>query len=122
MDIWNSTVYAIARSNVENTTNENHISHQAFLKVITTLYHTLIDNLFHIHNAADTVTLLHLLEGSVDISEGLAVGDELVNLQLAVQVVVDQTGQLGAALDTTESTSLPHTTGDQLECCARNHR
>lgn len=72
--------------------------------------------LFHIHDTADTVALLHLLKGSVDVGERLAVGDELVNLQLTVQVIVNQTGELSPALDTTECTSLPHTTGDQLEC------
>lgn len=39
-----------------------------------------LTNLFHIHDTADTVTLLHLLEGSVDVGEWLAVGDELINL------------------------------------------
>jgi len=44
------------------------------------------------------------------------VGDELVNLQLAVKVVLDKTGQLRAALDTTESASLPLAASDELEC------
>jgi hypothetical protein len=48
------------------------------------------------------------------------VGDELVHLELALQVVVHKTGELGATLDATKGTSLPHTTGDQLECCKRN--
>lgn len=43
--------------------------------------------------------------------------DELVHLELAVQVVVDETGQLGATLDTTKGTSLPDTAGNKLECC-----
>ena len=41
--------------------------------------------------------------------------DELVNLKLAGHVVVDEVGELSTALDTTESTSLPDTTGDELE-------
>ena len=43
--------------------------------------------------------------------------DELVHLELAVEVVVDETRQLCATLDTTEGTSLPDTTSDELERC-----
>lgn len=78
-----------------------------------------ISHLFQIHNATHTVALLHLLKGSVDGRQRLPVGDELVHLELAVEVVIHQTGQLGATLDTTESTALPHTAGNQLECYAR---
>jgi hypothetical protein len=57
-----------------------------------------------------------LLKGSVDVGEGLAVGDELVDLELAVQVVVNKAGKLSAALDTAEGASPPYATGDELEC------
>lgn len=43
-------------------------------------------------------------------------GDELVHLELAIQVVVDQTRQLCTALDTTESASFPYTASNELEC------
>lgn len=43
--------------------------------------------------------------------------DELVDLELAVLVVLDEVGQLGATLDAAEGAALPHTTGDELECC-----
>lgn len=75
-----------------------------------------ISHLFHIHNAAHTVSLLHLLKGSVDGRQRLPVGDELVHLELAVEVVVHQTGQLRATLDATEGAALPDTAGNQLEC------
>ena len=42
-------------------------------------------------------------------------GDELVNLEVAIHVVGDEAGQLGAALDTTEGAALPYTSGDELE-------
>jgi hypothetical protein len=71
--------------------------------------------LAHVDDAADAVTSLHVLEGGVDLVEGLSVGDELVDLELAVHVVVDKVGKLSAALDTTEGTSLPDTTGNELE-------
>jgi hypothetical protein len=45
----------------------------------------------------------------------LSVGDELVDLELAVHVVVNEVGKLGATLNTTEGTSLPDTASDELE-------
>lgn len=87
---------------------------EPFLGSSSTISH--ITSLFHIHHAANAVASLHLLKGSVDGRQRLTVGDELVHLELAVQVVVHETGQLGATLDTTKGTALPHTTGDQLEC------
>lgn len=71
--------------------------------------------LAHVDDAADAVTSLHVLEGSVDLVEGLSVGDELIDLELAIHVVVNEVGKLGATLDTTEGTSLPDTAGDELE-------
>lgn len=73
-------------------------------------------HLLHVDDATDTVTLLHLIEGGVDAVQRLAVSDELVHLELAVEVVVDETRKLCATLDTTEGTSLPDTTSDELEC------
>lgn len=43
-------------------------------------------------------------------------GDELVHLEVAVEVVVHETGKLSATLDTTEGATLPYTAGDELEC------
>ena len=71
--------------------------------------------LLHVDDTANAVTSLHVLEGGVDLVEGLSVGDELVNLELAVHVVINEVGKLGATLDTTEGTSLPDTTSDELE-------
>ncbi len=73
--------------------------------------------LAHVNNAANALAGVHVVEGLVDTAEGLAVGDELVDLQLAGHVVVDQVGQLSAALDAAESAALPHAAGDELECC-----
>lgn len=60
---------------------------------------------------------MHVVEGAVDAAKGLAVGDELVHLQLTVHVVVHEVGKLGAALNAAESAALPHAAGDKLECC-----
>lgn len=73
--------------------------------------------LAHVDDGADAVAGVHVVEGLVDAGERLAVGDKLVNLELAGHVVVDEVGELRAALDTTESAALPHATGDKLECC-----
>ncbi len=43
--------------------------------------------------------------------------DELVDLEVAVHVIRDETGELCAALDTTEGASFPDTAGDELEGC-----
>lgn len=44
-------------------------------------------------------------------------GDELVDLELAVEVVLDEAGELRAALDAAEGATLPDATGDELERC-----
>lgn len=41
--------------------------------------------------------------------------DELIDLQLALQVVINKVRQLAATLYTTESASPPDTSGDELE-------
>jgi len=76
--------------------------------------------LAHVDDAADAVTGLHVLEGGVDLVERLSVGDELIDLELASHVVVNEVGKLGTALDTTEGTSLPDATSDELERSSGN--
>lgn len=72
--------------------------------------------LTHVHNRTDAVATLHHLEGVVYLAQRLAVRDELVDLELAVEVVADQARQLRAALDAAEGASAPDTAGYQLEC------
>lgn len=43
--------------------------------------------------------------------------DELVHLQLASQVIVDQIGKLRPTLDATEGATFPYAARDQLEGC-----
>jgi hypothetical protein len=74
--------------------------------------------LAHVNNAANAVARVHVVESLVDAAERLAVGDELVDLQLAGHVVVDEIGELRAALDAAESAALPYAAGDELECCS----
>lgn len=72
--------------------------------------------LAHVDDAADAVASLHVAEGLVDLVEWLAVGDKLVDLEVALHVVVDEAGELGATLDAAKGAALPDTAGDKLEC------
>jgi hypothetical protein len=94
-----------------------------FISPITTCMKRLEDKegsdlyLEHVDNATDAVALLHGVESLVDILQRLAVGNELVDLELAGLVIGYEVWELRAALDATESATLPDTTGDELECC-----
>ena len=76
--------------------------------------------LAHVDDAANAVTCLHVAKGLVDLVEGLAVSNELVDLEVALEVVGHKAGQLRAALDTTKSTALPYTASDELEWAGGN--
>lgn len=71
--------------------------------------------LAHVDNGTNAVASLHDLKGRVDLAQRLAVRDELVDLEAALEVVADEAGQLGAALDATKRAALPHTARHQLE-------
>jgi len=58
---------------------------------------------------------VHIVESVIDTAQVLAMSDELIDLQLAGHVVVDQTRQLGAALDAAERAAFPTAAGDELE-------
>ena len=71
----------------------------------------------HVDHSPDAVPLLHRLERVVNFLERLAVRDELVHLEIALQVVVDEARELCAALDATKRGALPHSARDELERC-----
>lgn len=71
--------------------------------------------LSHLHNASDTISLLHDLESTVDFVQRLPMCDELVDLELAGQVVINKIGQLAAAFDPSKSAPFPYTAGNELE-------
>lgn len=76
----------------------------------------LLDSLIvHAHDTPDAVTGVHVCECLVDLVEWLSVSDELVDLESALEVVVDKTGELRATLNTAESATLPASAGDELE-------
>ena len=58
---------------------------------------------------------MHIMERLIDPAQILAMGDELIHLQLTSHIVVDETRQLSAALDTAERATFPAAAGDELE-------
>jgi hypothetical protein len=58
---------------------------------------------------------MHIVEGSVDVSQWLSMRNELVHLQLAVHIVGHEIWELCPSLDTSERATLPYTACDELE-------
>lgn len=50
---------------------------------------------------------MHIVEGIVDLIQRLAMGDELVDLELAIHVVLNKSRQLSTAFDASESAPTP---------------
>lgn len=69
----------------------------------------------HVGNASNAFALLHVFEALVDVVEVGGVSNVVIDLESAIQVPLNDTGQLGPALDTTECGTLPSSTGDELE-------
>lgn len=84
----------------------------------------------------NAVTSFHLFERIVDVFEVLTVGNDFMNptlaqiyeiprrrlltfvhFKFASHVVIHEVWKLGATFDTPKCTTLPHTPGNQLECC-----
>lgn len=60
------------------------------------------------------------VKGGVDVVDVVAVGDELVDKKLLVQVVFDEFRHAVDALPATESSSFPRASGDELEWAGRD--
>src|SRR5271156_1842242 len=58
---------------------------------------------------------MHIVEGSVNVSQWLSMRNELVHLQLAVHIVGHEIWELCPSLDTSERATLPYTACDKLE-------
>ena len=70
----------------------------------------------HVDNTPDAVTSLHICESLVDIVERLTMGNELINLQFSVHVVLHEAWELRATLNPAEGAAFPYTPSDELEC------
>ena len=64
----------------------------------------------HVHDTSDTISLLHCFKSGIDLWKRLSVGDELVDLELALHVIINQVRELGATLDTAKGTTLARKT------------
>lgn len=71
----------------------------------------------HIHDSSNAVTTVHDLKSIVNLSQLLAVRDELVHLQTALEVIRDKTGELRSSFYTTERAASPSASGYKLEGC-----
>ena len=60
---------------------------------------------------------MHIMESLIDPSKLLAMGDELIHLQLPVHIIGHKIRELRAAFDAAESATLPSAAGDELERC-----
>src|SRR3954467_5718928 len=69
---------------------------------------------------ADRFTLMHQVEGIVDVVEGHSVGDQVVDIDLAIHEPVDDFRYVGAAAGAAERGAFPHAPGDQLERSRRD--
>src|SRR6187402_1424618 len=67
------------------------------------------------HHGADRLAALHQVEAFVDLLEGQNMGDEIVDIDLAVHVPVDDARHVGAAAGAPEGRAQPLPPGDELE-------
>src|SRR4030095_3031187 len=65
-------------------------------------------------DAADRLARVHQIEGLVDVRERHRVRDQVVDVDLAVHVPVDDLRHIGATARATERGAFPHAPGDQL--------
>ena len=72
------------------------------------------------HHAADRFAGVHEVEALVDFVERQGVGDEIVDVDLALHVPVDDSRHLGPALGAAEGGAAPDAPGDELEGARRN--
>src|SRR5580693_7920060 len=66
-------------------------------------------------DAADRLARMHQIKTLVDLVERELVGDQIVDVDFAFHVPVDDFGHVGAAPRAAEGGSLPDAAGDQLE-------
>src|SRR5579875_571555 len=72
------------------------------------------------NHGADRLALMHQLEGFVDPLQRQLVRDEVVDVDLAVHVPIDDFGHVAPAFGAAESGAFPGAAGDQLEGAGRD--
>src|SRR5579872_861982 len=72
------------------------------------------------HHAPDRLALVHQVEAVIDLVERHGVGDQVVDIDLAVHVPIDDARHVGAAARPAKGGALPDAPGDELERPRRN--
>ena len=67
------------------------------------------------HDAADRLTFMHQVESIVDLIQRHHMGDQIIDIDLAVHVPVDDFWHIRATLGAAEGRALPCPAGHQLE-------
>src|SRR5665213_1751946 len=67
------------------------------------------------NHRADRLAFVHQVEGVVDLVERHGVGDEVVDVDLAVHIPVDDFRDIGAAARAAEGGAAPDAAGDEME-------
>src|SRR3954453_13290523 len=67
------------------------------------------------HHRANRFALVHQIEALVDPIERHDVGDEIVDVDLAFHVPVDDPGDIGASARAAERGAFPYPSGDELK-------
>ena len=67
------------------------------------------------HHRTNRLPRVHEVEGVIDVAEGHGVGDQVVDVDLAVHVPVDDLRHVGAAFRAAEGRAAPDPSSDQLE-------
>lgn len=66
-------------------------------------------------NTCPSMTYMHVIESLVDLLESSPMSDKLINPELPVEVVINDSREFGSSLDTSESGSTPYSTSNKLE-------
>jgi hypothetical protein len=70
--------------------------------------------LSHVNDTANAISLLHCLKSRIYLWKRLSVSDELIYLELALHVIVNQVWELGAALNSAKSASLENASSENF--------
>ena len=68
-----------------------------------------------LHNATDAIAGVHQIEGVVDVVQRHLVGNQIVDIDLAVHIPVYDPRHVCATLCASEGRAAPYPAGDQLE-------
>ena len=68
-----------------------------------------------LNDGANTLARMHQIKGLIDIFEGHFVSNQIINIDFAIHIPVDNARHIGATAGTAKGGSTPRATGNQLE-------